>query len=89
MLKVVLLGLKLALAVIVPRFMHICRLIFPFFYESFVHHSLEVWEIQRAELATEGVIESSEEAAYLPFFSGHIVGRVPSQIVEFIQELAY
>ena len=83
LLTVILLGFKLLLAVIISGLM------LSFSYESLVPQSLEVRKVQHTELTTESVIQSSQKPVNLSFFGGHVMGRVPCQIIKLVQILPH
>jgi hypothetical protein len=66
-LLVVLLWLELPLVIVVSR------LVLTLSNECLIHQGLEVREVQHAQLASEGMSESSKKAVYLPFVSSHIM----------------
>ena len=79
----------LPLAVIVYRLELDNRLVFTFRYECLVDQGLEVGKVQHAKLTSEGGAESSKKAIHLPFFSVHVMNRIPCQMVEPVQILAH
>ena len=80
----VFLRLELASAVFINWLVIMDELVLPFYDKSLVHQSLEIRKVKHAERASEVLVESSKESVYLPFFGGHIIKRITSQVIELV-----
>jgi hypothetical protein len=78
------LRLKLAFTIFICNLVLMSKLTLPFSNECLIYQSMKIRKVQHVESASKETIESSEKSVDLPFFRGHIMNRIASQMIKLV-----